>query len=1300
MHRILPSCLIASIYCSLASAGTIVHPLSLPEPRIEIIAQGHRVILDQAMSTGAVGDPILPVWGLNLLLPPGEEAVSVTVEPGNPVSLGFGYHIPPMQKDYPLSFTGKTEPDLPNTAVYENNAAYPQNLAPHFRTDFYRGYSIAAIALNPVTYNPVSGEIVYYPHLTVTVHSELSSRAAKAYTSMLKKSPSTAAKISSQVDNPSDLALYGAVDLGTDEPYYDILLVTSAGLAEYWDDYIAWKTRCGHYVALETVQDIAAAYPGVDSPEKVRNCVLDYYENFDLSYIFLGGDEEVCPLRELWASGTGVPGDIYFAGLDGNWDTDGDGHWGEPNEADLRMEIGVSRAAVDSRSEIENFVNKQIMYQMQPVVDEVETGLMVGEDLGWDVWGWEYKEEIRTGSSTWGFVTAPFPPNFEVAVLYDRYGYSFSAMNELRPSMNEGPIYLNHMGHAGYDYMLRFYDNQITTVNFTNNGINHNFYLIYSQGCLCGAFDQNSPDCITEIFSTLAAGPVCMITNSRYGYGNVSTTQGSSQYYDKQFFDAIWGENITIASNTQEDAKEDCIPYIDYQMNRYVYYESNIFCEPMLDLWTAQPQTISASYPAEIFLDTDTVQVTVPGLDSARVCLSKNGSIHGLGFTDAAGVCHLAITEPLMSLGQADLYITAHNCLPHQGTVQIIPCAGPYVVFDSLTVDDISGNNNCVWDYGETIFLDMTLQNIGVSNALGVSASIAADDSLAVIIDSSAFFGDIAASAGITVDNAYTVMIPGSIENGWIVPFILTASCGTSSWNSAFSLTVNAPYITYQTMTIDDASGNANGFLDPGETAVIDITLLNEGGCFTTLLQTGLTVDNTYITITPISASSGAVLPGEEAIISYTLTAAPDCPQEQTVEFILGFTDAIGYAGTDGFSTIVGDVVFLPAGPDEYGYRAYDPGDLPELPVYQWVEISADSGGPGTAILFTEDDQLFHFALPFDFTYYGEVYDSLTVSSNGYLAMGIINHDDHTDSNIPNSDGPEAMIAAYWEDLSPQRHTSGKVWQWFDAVNHLYIVEYNHIEQFEPIGSFETFQVILYDPAIYPTIAGDGRIKMQYKRMSPAAQNEGTIGIENPAETTGIEYLHAGTLNYYSLPLSAGLCILYTMETDIPPLQITLTPEIPSIVIPAQGGNFSYTAELSNTGFLPIFFDIWVMAALPDSTLLGPIFTRFNTCLPGSAVSSRNLNQAVPGSAPAGLYTYTMLGGNYTTGTVYAQDSFEFTKSAAGGFSPGSGGWLLTGWEEDNPIVVTALPEKFELRQNYPNPFNPVYHKLPPAASR
>ena len=1304
MKRILFTILVIGIFSAALMAGTVTHTLFIPRPQIEALDTGHKITLAQAMTTGEVGNPGLPVWGLSLLLPPGEEAVSVRVETGNPISLGTGYQIPPVQRQYPLSFKGPVEYDRPNPAVYDADAPFPQNRAGDFRTDFYRGYGLAAAALNPVSFNPVTGELAYYPNMTVTVTTASTARSVEAYSRMLKRDSATRAKLETKVENPAEIIAYGAAAQNLDEPYFDILLITSANYITAWADYIGWKTRCGYYVAVETVQDIYTNYTGIDNPEKIRNCVIDYYNTYDIDYVFLGGDDEILPHRGFYVnagsySDSDIPADLYFSNLDGNWNTDGDDRWGEPGEDDLLAEVNISRAAVDSPTEIANFVNKQMMYQRTPVVNEVQTALMAGEDLGWPIWAWEYKEEVRTGNSSWGFQTAPFPSHFAVDTLYERPGYYWSGIGDLVPRLNQGPIYVNHLGHANVSTMMQLNSSQVNTGNMTNNGVNHNFYLVYSQGCYCGSFDNRTTggshqadDCITEYFSVMATGAVAMVTNSRYGWGDNTSTRGSSQYYDKQFFDAIWGENITIASDANRDSKEDCIPYINLDLNRWCFYQVNLFAEPALDLWTAAPTQMAVNHASSVILGSASFQVQVSWIEGARVCLSKDGTIHGLGFTDNGGNCTLILSTPILSLGNADLYVTYHDRLPYEGTVTVTPPSGPFVIFNNVTVADQNGNNNGQWDYSETVNLDMALENVGVAAATGVSATITTEDTLVTIIVDSAVFGNIAQGDTTTLQAAFRVQAAGSVENGHWVPFILTAYSNGSDWTSYFNLQVFAPDMKFYNLSVDDSQGgNGNRCLDPGETAALIVGLLNDGGCFTTGLQTNLSTQDPYITITSSTFNNGTVNSGAVSEGEFTVRVSLSCPLERRVNFDLAFGDQLGYTGRDGFSAVVSDRTFLPAGPDNYGYSAYDCNDYPEFTVFDWVEISADSGGPGARVQFTQDDQVFQFPLPFTFQYYGLTYDTISIATNGWLGMGVITQEDYSNSAIPDADGPAPMIAPMWEDLSPQRTNSGGVWYWSDAANHRYIVEFNHVEQYRPYGAFETFQTILYDPAYHPTSTGDGQILMQYKDISNTAIGaEGTYGIEDHTETDGIQYLFDGSLNSHASPFGNGSAILYTTPALGPNLTLVFTPANPPIVIPPQGGSFSYTADVTNNGGSQVSYDAWIMVTLPSGQQYGPVLNRPVT-MPAGGHFARNLNQSVPGFAPSGSYTYTGYCGDYSTSTVYAQDSFDFSKSGVDAASPFDN-WNLAGWDGENPLTAGNLPEEFKLRQNYPNPFNPVTH--------
>jgi len=247
-------------------------------------------------------------------------------------------------------------------------------------------------------------------------------------------------------------------------------------------------------------------------------------------------------------------------------------------------------------------------------------------------------------------------------------------------------------------------------------------------------------------------------------------------------------------------------------------------------------------------------------------------------------------------------------------------------------------------------------------------------------------------------------------------------------------------------------------------------------------------------------------------------------------------------------------------GPDAHGYRAYDlaDGDYDQESLtvaegghmltlkgehrvaYDWTTLDPDAGGPGTALAFTADDQTFTVALPFTFRYYGQDYGAVSVCGNGWVALGSESSTDYSNSAIPNADGPAAMLAPAWEDYSPQQAVSGNISTWHDTDAGRFIVEFNHIRQFNPSSAFESFQVVLLDPSLHPTATGDGAILFQYAELTNIEST--TVGIESPSQTDGLQYYIAseGDATYGAgcQALEAGLAVLFT--TGLQPTTIVL----------------------------------------------------------------------------------------------------------------------------------------------------------------
>jgi len=88
---------------------------------------------------------------------------------------------------------------------------------------------------------------------------------------------------------------------------------------------------------------------------------------------------------------------------------------------------------------------------------------------------------------------------------------------------------------------------------------------------------------------------------------------------------------------------------------------------------------------------------------------------------------------------------------------------------------------------------------------------------------------------------------------------------------------------------------------------------------------------------------------------------------------------------------------------------------------YNWIELSAS----GTTVGAQDDDSSAAVPIGFDFTFYGTSYDTVYVSSNGYMSFTDTDADESVaPGSFPSGDAEDAnVISPLWEDWTPEyRH--------------------------------------------------------------------------------------------------------------------------------------------------------------------------------------------------------------------------------------------------------------------------------------
>jgi len=671
--------------------------------------RGHDVVSVTGLrSTLELGRPELPVRYVRFAIPEGMTAARATADVGGVVELAGRYDIKPVQPQYAFSLPYVAEWREPDESVYASNQLYPPSPVRLVDVGNMGGYTVATVAVYPLQYRPSTGVLTLNASLDVSIDLEPDGRSLRRPAPRSGRAESMVAdRVRSLVDNPEDVSTTRASrsrDAGT-----DYLIITGSSYIDEFQPLADWKTDKGVSAEIVTTAWIYANYDGVDNQEKIRNCIIDYYQTEGTTWILLGGDTDVVPARTAFAKDVGSANenalqcDLYFSDLDGTWNGDGDGTWGEITQdtIDLYADVFVGRAPVNTSAEASRFVTKVLTYEGAPggntlPIDYQENMLFLAEVL-WDEPFTDHgicKNMIDDDS---------VPPNFDpIAKLYETNG-QLTKSNAIA-HLNAGQNITNHNGHAYYNVMSigssSLYNGDFDGLsNYDRQGI------WYTIGCWPAAIDYN---CIAEHWMNSQGGGVAFIGNSRYGWGSPGGPgNGTSDRYDREFFNQLFNEGLDVIGVAHAAHKDEFVSEARSDgYTRYVLYELNLLGDPEMRIWTTTPSTAAVNHPSSIPLSGEPFLVTVQGADGSAMpgalIYFHNAEIAETFTTGPDGIAVVDL-DPTVT-GSVMMTITGPGVLPYSGSVPIadVPAdTTPPFDVETLTAAD-------PFDLGGEIQLDWT----------------------------------------------------------------------------------------------------------------------------------------------------------------------------------------------------------------------------------------------------------------------------------------------------------------------------------------------------------------------------------------------------------------------------------------------------------------------------------------------------------------------------------------------------------------------------------------------------------------
>jgi len=413
-----------------------------------------------------IGEPALPMKSISLVMPSTAKITDIRVLSFENITIDGEYTILPAQPPAPtssLNYPNETEFAAQKASVYSSFDTYPGDIFRYTGEGNLRGHKIVCIMLFPVQYVPAEKKLIFYKDITLYINYNLTPDGATAIATEKSEFTSIAKKT---VLNPDDVDRFAFTHpppkkhfspsqsqkgYGVSSNDVKYVIITNDAMKDAFQPLADWKTKKGVPAKIVTVSSIVANYTGIDTQERIRNFINDTRMNRGTEWILLGGDTDVVPHRGGYGyvlsdppeEDTGIPADLYYSDLDGNWNADGDLIYGEvTDDVDLYPDVFVGRAPVNTIAEAHTFVDKMLTYEKIPSMDYELDMLLLAEKL-WNnplTWGGDTKNIIDSET---------IPPKYDpITKKYEKYGTASRqiAINE----MNAGPHIVNHVGHGYY----------------------------------------------------------------------------------------------------------------------------------------------------------------------------------------------------------------------------------------------------------------------------------------------------------------------------------------------------------------------------------------------------------------------------------------------------------------------------------------------------------------------------------------------------------------------------------------------------------------------------------------------------------------------------------------------------------------------------------------------------------------------------------------------------------------------------------------------------------------------------------
>jgi hypothetical protein len=786
---------------------------------------------------------------------------------------GIAHKIMPVQPSVRKDQDIESLPFNYDERIYEKDSFIEPEIVTVEILGVLRGYRIARLTVAPVSYNPAKETIRIFNNIEIEISFSGVDHDLNKYIKASTWSPYFELIGNSLLNSfGSGLPLHAFL---ADYPVKYLVISDRMFEAEL-QPFIEWKTRKGFKMVVVYTDETGSSKSAISSWVH-QQYISATPDDPAPSFLLLVGDTPQIPSPTGIL--TGKVSDLYYASVDG----------------DYFPEMLYGRFSASNPAQLATQIEKTIYYEQYLFSDPGfldKTTLIAGADAFWNP---------RVGQPTIFYGTNNY---FNTARGYtDIHTYLTSPYTGCYNAEKIAVGMINYTAHCNETT----WGNPMLTKPMVNNFSNQGQYPLAIGNC-CLAADFGHQESIGETWvraegkgavAYIGSAPNTYWFEDFYWSVGAFPIQGNNAGYVPSFDETTTGAyDAPFISDYVSTAglmfignlavtEAHLQTYSGHSGPKYYWEAYNVLGDPSLVIYHTQGSLNVVNHATAFPMGLDRFEVeAMPG---SYVALSKDGMLLGATLVDSSGFAEILI-QPLTESGMVDIVVTKPQFIPYQALIPVLPLPGTHIVNHGFVINDENGNNNGLADFGETFSVHLTLKNVGTLASGILTATISgSDDYVNLISTPSLAFGLIESWEEVTLEHAFMFEVDDFIPDQHMAVFNLEISDETQSWFSNVSFTIHAPVLIIASdfYINDSQSGNNNGILDPGETALLVLNIANTGHSSISGIEINAQSNDELLFIQNSTPLPGHLDPGETAAFSLTLTAQDHAPVSYPVSLDL-----------------------------------------------------------------------------------------------------------------------------------------------------------------------------------------------------------------------------------------------------------------------------------------------------------------------------------------------------------------------------------------------------------------------------